>query len=66
MQGAMDFYINRAFLILPNIGTLEDPLKKISAEFFKPEEKKLIELFQEHKKHPETATVDAVRLSHGN
>jgi hypothetical protein len=51
MQGAMDFYINRAFLILPNIGTLEDPLKKISAEFFKPEEKKLIELFQEHKKH---------------
>jgi len=66
MQGAMDFYINRAFLILPNIGTPEDPLKKVSAEFFKPAKKKLTGLFQEHKEHPETATVDALCLPHRN
>jgi len=62
----MDFFTNKAFLSFPIIGTLEDPLKKISAEFFKPEEKKLIKLFQEHKKHPETATVHALCLSHAN
>lgn len=29
MQGAMGFYNNKAFFNLPNIGILENPLKKI-------------------------------------
>lgn len=32
----VDFYINTGFLIVSKIGTPENPLKKVSAKFFKP------------------------------
>ncbi len=32
----VEFYINKGFLIVSKIGTPEDPLRKISAKFFKP------------------------------
>lgn len=32
----VEFYINKGFLMVSKIGTPEDPLKKISAKFFKP------------------------------
>ncbi|MBI4642987.1 MAG: hypothetical protein HY743_04490 [Deltaproteobacteria bacterium] len=32
----VEFYINKGFLTVSKIGTPEDPLKKISAKFFKP------------------------------
>jgi len=32
----VEFYINTGFLIVSKIGTQEEPLKKVSAKFFKP------------------------------
>ncbi len=32
----VEFYINTGFLIVSKIGTRENPLKKVSAKFFKP------------------------------
>jgi hypothetical protein len=47
-----EFYINRGMLIVSKIGTPEDPLKNISAKFFKPVTlKEMTEMMGESKKY---------------